>query len=251
MKQRNNIEIHSFFCTRCGRIGIPIPRKKNGQRERFHKKKLYCIYCRQEINHIECKNTMDEIEFKKLFAKGEYKMKKVLTVLIGCPGSGKSTYISNSSFADKLDIVSRDKIRLALSNDDEYFSEEKEKEVYQKFINTIQNKLNDPLNNKIIVADATHLNIDSRHRLFENLKLSDVEINLVYFDVPFEKCKELNKKRTGRSFTPEDELREMYKSLMKPDFSEHPNIKSCLFLKGIDDESGWKLIVEEEIFKGA
>jgi predicted kinase len=243
-----NVEIHSFFCTKCGNIGIPIPRKKGDQRERFHKKKLYCIYCKEEVNHIECRTMMDEVEFRKKFLRGEYKVDKRLTILIGCPGSGKSTYIKTLPSANMLDVVSRDEIRFSLLKDnDEYFS--KEKEVYKTFIKTIQDKLDDPLNHKIVVADATHLSMGSRRKLFQNLKLSDVEINLVYFNVPFEMCKELNAKREGRSFVPEDQLEDMYKNLSKPDFDEHPNIKSCLFLKGVRTDKGWGLINESETYR--
>ena len=44
-----------FYCTRCGRKGIPLPRKSGSEREAGHLKKLYCIHCREEINHAECK----------------------------------------------------------------------------------------------------------------------------------------------------------------------------------------------------
>ena len=44
-----------FYCTRCGRQGIPIPRKKGAEREAGHLKKLWCLYCKEEINHVECK----------------------------------------------------------------------------------------------------------------------------------------------------------------------------------------------------
>lgn len=64
---------HSFFCIKCGNKGIPLSRKQGHQHERFHKKKLWCVHCREEVNHIECK-TFDEVEtFKKNFKKGVYK----------------------------------------------------------------------------------------------------------------------------------------------------------------------------------
>lgn len=64
---------HSFFCIKCGNKGIPLSRKQGHQHERFHKKKLWCVHCREEVNHIECK-TFDEIEtFKENFKKGVYK----------------------------------------------------------------------------------------------------------------------------------------------------------------------------------
>ena len=43
------------------------------QKEKFHRKKLYCLNCKTEVNHIECRN-QEEIEtFKMNFALGLYK----------------------------------------------------------------------------------------------------------------------------------------------------------------------------------
>lgn len=42
-----------FFCTKCGNEGIPIFRKQGKIREAGHLKKLYCMYCKEEINHAE------------------------------------------------------------------------------------------------------------------------------------------------------------------------------------------------------
>ena len=50
-----------FFCTKCGREGLPVHRKKGQERKGGHLKKLYCIYCKEEVNHIECK-TPEEVE---------------------------------------------------------------------------------------------------------------------------------------------------------------------------------------------
>lgn len=53
---RSNISLTSvFFCNKCGNKGIPIPRKKGSEREAGHLKKLYCLNCKQEWNHVECK----------------------------------------------------------------------------------------------------------------------------------------------------------------------------------------------------
>jgi hypothetical protein len=64
---------HDFYCLQCGNRGIPIRRSEGKKKEKFHRKKLYCIHCHEEVNHIECK-TPDEIEeFKLNFANGVYK----------------------------------------------------------------------------------------------------------------------------------------------------------------------------------
>ena len=64
---------HDFYCINCGHKGIPLSRKQGHQHERFHRKKLFCIYCQQEVNHIECKNDEDVAEFKRNFENGVYK----------------------------------------------------------------------------------------------------------------------------------------------------------------------------------
>ena len=50
---KNKGLISEFYCTKCGRKGIPIMRPGNKYREPGHLKKLYCIYCGEETNHCE------------------------------------------------------------------------------------------------------------------------------------------------------------------------------------------------------
>ena len=66
-------EEHSFYCMKCGHKGIPIQRKSGFQHSKFHRKKLYCIYCQEEVNHVECKNEEDVEEFLENFKNGVYK----------------------------------------------------------------------------------------------------------------------------------------------------------------------------------
>ena len=68
-----NFTEHSFYCSQCGNKGFPLMRKDCLKHEKFHKKKLYCIFCKEEVNHIECKNMFEEQEFKEDFANGVYK----------------------------------------------------------------------------------------------------------------------------------------------------------------------------------
>lgn len=44
-----------FYCVACGTRGIPVIRKKGKEREAGHLKKLWCIKCGKEVNHVECK----------------------------------------------------------------------------------------------------------------------------------------------------------------------------------------------------
>lgn len=64
---------HSFYCINCGNKGIPLMRKQGFKHQGMHRKKLYCVFCKQEVNHVECK-TLDEIEeFHINFENGVYK----------------------------------------------------------------------------------------------------------------------------------------------------------------------------------
>lgn len=47
--------LSEFYCTKCGNKGIPIMRKKGQEREAGHLKKLFCLKCQEETNHVECK----------------------------------------------------------------------------------------------------------------------------------------------------------------------------------------------------
>ena len=47
-------------------------RKQGFQHERMHRKKLYCMFCKEEVNHVECKSLEDVEEFKKNFENGVY-----------------------------------------------------------------------------------------------------------------------------------------------------------------------------------
>ena len=72
MSHQGKMEQHSFWCISCGQRGIPLARPSAKKKEQFHKKKLYCIYCKAEINHIECKNQFEIEEFKKMFEEGKF-----------------------------------------------------------------------------------------------------------------------------------------------------------------------------------
>lgn len=53
MARHDHFTISDFHCTLCGAKGMPIPRKMSKQREAKHLKKLYCLHCKKETNHVE------------------------------------------------------------------------------------------------------------------------------------------------------------------------------------------------------
>ena len=53
MKQQANTK--SFYGTCWGKKGIPIARWRGSERNAGHLKKIYCLKCKKEVNHVECK----------------------------------------------------------------------------------------------------------------------------------------------------------------------------------------------------
>ena len=144
-------------------------------------------------------------------------MSKVLKVMCGIPGSGKSTWCrENISTAAK--IISRDEIRFSLVSDtEEYFSHEGE--VYAEFISQIKNALTAY---DEVVADATHLNEMSRSKLLRALgtSLKDVEVQAVFLATSLDTALERNETREGRAFVPRGQIRRMFCQTTIPAFEE-------------------------------
>ena len=79
-----SVEYHSFYCPKCGQKTMVLPRKKSLNKGAFHRKKLYCPWCKQIFNTIECRNdeeVFNTIEcrndeevllFKEKFLNGEF-----------------------------------------------------------------------------------------------------------------------------------------------------------------------------------
>lgn len=58
-RRQNNplsFEAHDFYCMKCGKKGIPLPRNKGNAKEENHIKHLWCVNCRERTPHLECRN---------------------------------------------------------------------------------------------------------------------------------------------------------------------------------------------------
>ena len=80
-----------FYCLRCGKKGMPIARKIGSQREAGHLKKLYCIYCKEEVNHAEIRpfGSYHYEDFKLEFELGRFvnDQRVPLNECLGCSKS--------------------------------------------------------------------------------------------------------------------------------------------------------------------
>ena len=152
-------------------------------------------------------------------------MNKRLYVLCGIPASGKSTWIKNheetlrkESPNGRIIVVSRDKIRFSLLEEDEpYFA--KEPLVYQEYIRQIAEGLD---NGDTVIADATHLNATSRSKLLNSLgnALKNCEVIAICMIIPIGVAIKRNEKRHGREFVPPKQIVQMNYNYHTPTFEE-------------------------------
>lgn len=153
-----------------------------------------------------------------------------LFVLIGAPGSGKTTYAKKYLLNDNTVYVSRDEVRFSLLKEgEEYFS--REKEVYREFIWKIYNAIQNE--HKDVIADATHLNDKSRAKLFSSLPLdfSKIDVIGVYFNTPLNTCLERNNTRKGtKTYVPDHQVRKMFFSLKKPTYDEYNGVFNNIYV---------------------
>ena len=80
MASQSKMNEHRFCCLNCGRTGIPLGRPESHRREKFHRKKLYCPWCKNTVNHAEVKNDIELYEFQEAFAAGEFQEEAAISM---------------------------------------------------------------------------------------------------------------------------------------------------------------------------
>ena len=136
---------------------------------------------------------------------------KRLWLLVGAPGSGKSTWAKQQNGI----WISRDAIRFSmLKEGDHYFDHEDD--VFSAFCNEIRKALLNT-DDKDVYADASHLNWASRRKVLHNIApLDDIEVGVVVFKTPLNVCFERNDTRIGHANVPHSVIRRMYYSFTHP-----------------------------------
>lgn len=164
-----------------------------------------------------------------------------LIMFCGVPGSGKSTEarrMAGSLTARNLTVehISRDELRFSLiSNKSEYFS--KEKEVFSKFVEKMNNSLN---KNDCTIIDATHISKVSRAKILRRVENpANVRLLVLYLTTPIDICMQQNDLRTGRERVPHEVIEKMSEQFETPTEKE--------FVKfGFDSVEIWEKPWKEE-----
>ena len=63
---------NDFYCTQCGNRNFPIWRKRGTEREPGHLKKLFCLKCGTETNHVEVKEFAQNYTYSDFVNEFEY-----------------------------------------------------------------------------------------------------------------------------------------------------------------------------------
>ena len=68
------IFVHDFYCTCCGRKGIPVGKDRGVISEKGNLRKIICQYCNREVNHAEVveNSQYDRIAFFDEFNSGNF-----------------------------------------------------------------------------------------------------------------------------------------------------------------------------------
>ena len=138
-----------------------------------------------------------------------------LVMMMGIPGSGKSTWIKNNF--PEIIPVSRDAIRFKLLDErgGDYFDHETE--VFNSFIHQIIGSL---VADEITIADATHLNKKSRAKVLDKVRKYADEIEVVWIDTSLETAFKQNDMREGRAWVRHGIIRRMWFSIEEPTMKE-------------------------------
>lgn len=136
-----------------------------------------------------------------------------LYLMVGAPGSGKSTYACEfrKERTPSPIIVSRDAIRFSMVKDDSpYFS--KEKAVFKEFVREI----NEGLDEGDVIADATHINEVSRMKLIKRIDLSKCKVSCIVLLTDELTAIKRNHLREGRARVPDSVISENYARFTHP-----------------------------------
>ena len=137
-------------------------------------------------------------------------MRSTIIVLVGLPGSGKSTWVARQ----KATALSSDAVRQLLADD------ATDQSIHGRVFATLRYLLRHRLaiGRPVTYVDATHLTPGERKPYVEIASWYGCDVEAVFFDVPVETCIERNRGRAR--IVPEEAIRFMAEKLQPPATAE-------------------------------
>jgi predicted kinase len=133
-----------------------------------------------------------------------------IIILVGLPGSGKSTYLERLG----VTALSSDLIRQLLADD------ATDQTIHGRVFNTLRYLVRQRLaiGRQVTYVDATHLTPDERRPYIKIAQSYGCEAEALFFDLPLEVC--LDRNRSRARVVPEEAVRAMAAKLVPPSMDE-------------------------------